>query len=214
MEYEPTVIADNSFAELEKGAMDLRKHPEEFVLPKIDDQEVARAVVNKLREIANGDKNGSFAMETSNGSSVYETLADIIPKENKYTLGSAALVQEGTTNYVGNVKAIIIPLDDKTCLTIADYWHEYMANKTIIMNICKSKEPPAINYTKYSLGTCVVNISGEDFIENGYSCITTGQQQSIKLNETAKPIKDLKALATMLEDCFQDVGVDKKENNK
>lgn len=82
------------------------------------------------------------------------------------------------------------------------------------MEICKSKEPPAINYTPYSLRTCAVNISGEDFIENGYSCITSGEQQSINLNETAKPIKDLNALATMLEDCFQDVGVDKKENNK
>ena len=213
MEYEPTVIADNSFAELEKGALYFKKHPEEFVLPKIDDQEVARAVANKLREIANGDKNCSFARET-NDSSVYETLDGIIPEENKYTLGRAAIVKKGTTNYAGNVKAIIIPLDDKTCLTIADYWHENKVNKTIIMEICKSKEPQAINYTPYSLGTCEVNISGEDFIENGYSCITSGEQQSINLNETAKPIKDLNALATMLENCFQDVGVDKKGNNK
>ena len=213
MEQEPTVIADNSFAELAKGAMYYSKHPEEYALPKIDDQEVARAVANKLREIANGDKNCSFARET-NDSSVYETLDGIIPEENKYTLGRAAIVKKGTTNYAGNVKAIIIPLDDKTCLTIADYWHENKVNKTIIMEICKSKEPQAINYTPYSLGTCVVNISGEDFIENGYSCITGGEQQSINLNETAKPIKDLNALATMLENCFQDVGVDKKGNNK
>ena len=213
MEKEPTVIADNSFAELEEGALYLSKHPEEFVLPKIDDQEVARAVANKLREIANGDKNSSFTMETSD-SNIYETLDSIIPEENKYTLGSAAIVKKGTTIYAGNVKAIIIPLDDNTCLTIADYWHENKFNGKIIMNICKSKEPPAINYTPYSLGTCVVNISGENFIENDYSCITSGEQQSINLNETAKPIKDLNALATMLEDCFQDVGVDKKGNNK